>query len=199
MRIGILGGTFDPPHSGHLILASEALEQLNLDQVLWVLTPDPPHKQDQVITTLPDRLTMVELAIEGNPRFILSRVDIDRPPPHFAVDTMVILRQQSPEDEFYYLMGLDSLDDLPDWHMPVEFVQQCHYIAVMLRAGEHVDVPELEADIPGLSNRLIFLRTPIIEISGAEIRRRAYKGRPYRYFLPDKVYQYIQEKHLYQA
>ena len=197
MKIGILGGTFDPPHIGHLILASEALDQLSLSQVLWLLTPCPPHKTEQKITALAHRQRMVELAIEDNPGFTLSTVDIDRPSPHFAVDTMKILRKQAPEIEYHYLMGLDSLNDLPAWHTPAEFVRSCDHIVVMLRQGESVDIPRLETKIPHLEEKLIFLRTPVMDISGSDIRLRVASGKSFRYFIPEKVFRYIQENHLY--
>ena len=122
MKIGIFGGTFDPPHMGHLILAEEACWQLQLDHVLWVLTPFPPHKKDRIISPVQDRLSMVQFAITENDRFKLSRVDIDRQPPHYAVDTVSILQQSSVNDEFYYLMGADSLIDLPTWHITIKLL-----------------------------------------------------------------------------
>jgi nicotinate-nucleotide adenylyltransferase len=197
MKIGILGGTFDPPHIGHLILASEALDQLSLGQVLWVLTPYPPHKTQHKITTLSHRQRMVELAIEGNPGFTLSRVDIDRPSPHFAVDTMKLLRKQAPDVEYHYLMGLDSLNDLTAWHTPVEFVRSCDQVVVMLRNGESIDIPRLAAKIPHLEAKLTFLRTPVMDISGSDIRSRVASGKPFQYFVPEKVFRYIHENHLY--
>jgi nicotinate-nucleotide adenylyltransferase len=197
MRIGIFGGTFDPPHIGHQILAAEALEQLKLDQIFWVLTPYPPHKIQQKITTLTHRLRMVELAIEGNHKFILSRVDIDRQPPHYAVDTMSILRKQAPDDEFYYLMGMDSLYDLPAWHCPTDFVDLCNGIVVMVRQGEILETSKLDNEITGLDSKLHYLKTPIIEISASDIRTRIGDGKQYRYFVPEKVYQYIVNNHLY--
>jgi nicotinate-nucleotide adenylyltransferase len=197
MRIGIFGGTFDPPHIGHQILAAEALEQLKLDQIFWVLTPFPPHKIQQKITTLTHRLRMVELAIESNLKFILSRVDIDRQPPHYAVDTMSILRKQAPDDEFYYLMGMDSLYDLPAWHCPTDFVDLCNGIVVMVRQGEILETSKLDSEITGLDSKLHYLKTPIIEISASDIRTRIGDGKQYRYFVPEKVYQYIVNNHLY--
>ena len=123
-RIGIFGGTFDPPHFGHLILAVEAQYQLELDTLLFVLTPDPPHKQDHRLTALDDRIAMLSAAIEGVAGFALSRVDIDRPGPHFTADTMALLREQYPGDVLIYLMGGDSLEGLlVDWDRPGEFVE----------------------------------------------------------------------------
>jgi len=199
MKIGIFGGTFDPPHIGHLILAEEAQAQLELDHVLWVLTPFPPHKKMQKICPLNDRMTMLLLAIAGNKKFSLSRVDIDRQPPHYAVDTVAQLREKSPKAEFYYLMGADSLNDLPTWHEPVQFVTLCHGIGIMMRHGESPVTTNLEAEITGLTEKLHFLQTPRIEISGTDIRRRVGNGMQFRYFVPEKIYHYILNHKLYQS
>lgn len=197
MKIGVFGGTFDPPHIGHQILAAEALGQLKLDYILWVLTPSPPHKKPEIISLLAHRLNMVELAIEGNPKFILSRVDIDRPPPHYAVDTMAILKDQTPGDKLYYLMGLDSLNDLLIWHRPTDFVEFCDGLVVMLRHGEHFESINIDKQISGLKVKQYLLKSPIIEISGTDIRARVKNGKHYRYFLPEKVYEYILENKIY--
>ena len=198
MRIGIFGGTFDPPHLGHLILAEDAREQLGLDQVLWVLTPYPPHKTKQRISPLHDRMSMVLLAISGNAKFNLSRVDIDRQPPHYAVDTVALLREKNPKDEFFYLMGADSLNDLPTWHKPDEFVSLCHGIGVMMRHEVAPNTTQLELKITNLSDKLHFLETPLIEISGSFIRNRAAEGKQFRYLVPDKIHHYILNHKLYQ-
>jgi nicotinate-nucleotide adenylyltransferase len=199
MKIGVFGGTFDPPHIGHQILAAEAAEQLNLDQVLWVLTPYPPHKTDQEITPLENRLIMVEIALSGNKEFALSKIDINRKPPHYAKDTLALLRNQSPDDEFYYLMGLDSLNDLKKWHMPAEFIDLCHGIGVMLRIGENLDTEKIFIEFPGLYGKLYLLKIPIIEISSSEIRTRIKMGEHFRYFVLEDIYQYILKNRLYQG
>ncbi|MFZ0535128.1 MAG: nicotinate-nucleotide adenylyltransferase [Anaerolineales bacterium] len=199
MKIGIFGGTFDPPHVGHLILAEEAQAQFVLDHVLWVLTSYPPHKKMQKISPLQDRMTMVLLAIADNQNFSLSRVDIDRQPPHYAIDTVKLLREKYPSDKYIYLMGADSLFDLPNWHDPVQFVAQCHGLGIMKRHGEFVDTTQLEAEIPGLREKIHFLEAPIIEISGSDIRRRVENGLQFRYFVPDKIYHYIMNHKLYQS
>ncbi len=199
MKLGIFGGTFDPPHLGHLILATAAQEQLGLDRVLWVLTPYPPHKTGQRVSPLDDRLTMVLLAIAGNNKFSLSRVDIDRQPPHYAVDTVNILRQEKPKDSLIYLMGADSLNDLPAWHTPALFVEACHGLGIIKRSGQPVDTTKLEAVIPGLTKKLHFLETPIIEISGTDIRLRVKESRPFRYLVPEKVFHFILNHKLYQG
>lgn len=199
MRIGIFGGTFDPPHIGHLILAEDAREQLDLDQVLWVLTPYPPHKTMQKISPVQDRMSMVLLAIAGNSNFNLSRVDMDREPPHFAADTVAILREKNPKDEFFYLMGADSLNDLPAWHEPHMFISLCHGIAVMMRHDEALETSKLELEIGGLSEKLHFLQTPVIEISGSDIRARVGEGKSIRYLVPDKIHHYILNHKLYHS
>jgi nicotinate-nucleotide adenylyltransferase len=197
MRVGIFGGTFDPPHIGHLILAEEAVWQLKLDHLLWVLTPISPFKKNQIITPLQDRMSMVLLAISGNQKLKYSPVDVDRPPPHYAVDTIALLRQVSPHDEFYYLMGADSLNDLTAWHKPAEFISLCDGVGVMLRQGESIDVNGLDTTIPELARKLTPIETPIIQISGTDIRARVQKGRKFRYFVTSNVYQYIVEHNLY--
>jgi nicotinate-nucleotide adenylyltransferase len=199
MRVGIFGGTFDPPHIGHLILAEDACEQLKLDQVLWVLTPFPPHKTMQKISPVQVRMSMVLLAIAENIKFRLSRVDMDREPPHYAADTVALLREKNPKDEFYYLMGADSLNDLLSWHEPQRFVSLCHGIGVMMRHDETPGTSKLELEIRGLSEKLHVLNTPVVEISGSDIRDRAANGKSFRYLAPDKIHQYILNHKLYQS
>jgi nicotinate-nucleotide adenylyltransferase len=199
MRLGIFGGTFDPPHLGHLILASEAQAQLGLAQVLWVLTPFPPHKAGQDVTPLADRLDLLAAALEDDPAFELCRVDIDRPPPHFAVDTVNMLHAQYPQARLVYLIGGDSLSDLPTWHRPADFILACDEIGVMLRPGHAMDLDVLDARLPGLRQRARLIRAPLLEISSSDLRRRISQGRPYRYFLPPPVYQLIDTRHLYLA
>jgi nicotinate-nucleotide adenylyltransferase len=198
MKIGIFGGTFDPPHLGHLILAAEAQAQLDLGRLLFVLTPNPPHKQSRVITPLEFREEMLLAAVEDNPAFELSRVEIDRPPPQYAVDTVRFLSKSFPEAELVYLMGGDSLQDLPTWNRPREFVQACHYLGVMRRPGDHIDLTDIESQIPGIGKKILFVDAPLLEISSSEIRQRVAHSRPYRYFLPQPVYNIIQKRNLYQ-
>jgi nicotinate-nucleotide adenylyltransferase len=195
--IGIFGGTFDPPHIGHLILAAEAQAQLCLDHLLWMLTPDPPHKQGQPITPIEHRLAMVKLAIADNPGFELSTIEIDRPGPHYALDTLKIVAQQNPGADLVYLMGGDSLRDLPAWHRPADFVSACHSIGVMRRPGDAIDLPALEKNIPGLTAKVRFVDAPLIDIAAHKIRERIAGGRPFRYYLPEPVYIYIQNQALY--
>lgn len=196
MRIGIFGGTFDPPHLGHLALSQQAKAQLSLDRLLWVLTPVPPHKRERSITPLPHRLAMVTLALEGQP-FELSRIEIDRPPPHYAVDTVRLLAEQYPEAELGYLMGSDSLNDLPLWHRPHDLLAALTFVGVMRRPGETPDLPGLERLLPGLSAKVRFVEAPPIDISSTDIRRRIWLGQPFEHLLPAAVAEYIHQNRLY--
>ena len=198
-RLGIFGGTFDPPHLGHLILATEACYQLSLDRLLWVLTPDPPHKQNQSITPLQQRLDMLHATISADPAFELCRVDIDRPGPHYAVDTMRILIEQQPEVEWVYLMGGDSLRDLHTWRNPGGLIECVNTLGVMIRPGVDYNLADLEAKTPGLGAKLKFIHAPLIGISAAEIRQRVAQGQPYRYLVPSGVYEIIHERALYKV
>ncbi len=199
MRLGIFGGTFDPPHLGHLILASEAQDQLKLDRLLFVLTPCPPHKLDQPVTPVDHRLELLQAAIGDNPLFEVSRVDIDRPAPHFAADTVLLLRQAYPQAELIYLVGGDSLHDLPAWREPGRLLAACNALGVMRRPDDAINLARLEQAIPGLSARVRFIDAPLLEISSSEIRQRIADGRPVRYFLPPAVYQLIVERGYYQT
>jgi nicotinate-nucleotide adenylyltransferase len=197
-RIGIFGGTFDPPHLGHLILAAEAQYSLALDQLLFVLTPDPPHKQDRRITPAPDRLAMLEAALADNPSFTLSTVEIDRSGPHYSVDTVRLIREEFPQDILVYLMGGDSLSELPlNWYAPEQFVAACDELGVMRRPSDLVDLESLETQLPGISAKVKFVDAPLLDIASRQIRRRAREGRPYRYYLPGSVCAVIRERGIY--
>jgi nicotinate-nucleotide adenylyltransferase len=197
-RIGLFGGTFDPPHLGHLILASEAQSQLELDHLLWILTPAPPHKQEQPITPVEHRLAMVHLAIEDNPAFELSRVELDRPGPHYTVDTIKLVAQQNPDADIVPIIGGDSLHDLPKWHRPQEIVYACHWIGVMRRPDDKANLDELERELPGIRSKIHYVDAPLLEIASHEIRNRIAQGKTVRYYLPTNVHEYIEQHHLYQ-
>ncbi len=196
MRIGVLGGTFDPPHYGHLILAEQARDQLALDSVLWVPAADPPHKQGVAITPVEARLAMLRLALTGNPAFAISRADIDRPGPHYSVDMLRLLLEQHPESELFFLLGEDSLRDLPTWHQPAQLAQLATLV-VMRRPGLEYDLSVIERSVPGLQQRLCFLEMPYVNISGLDIRQRLRANRSVRYLLPDSVIGYIHLHKLY--
>ena len=172
-RIGIFGGTFDPPHLGHLILASEAHTQLKLARLLWVLTPVPPHKMNRPISSLDDRLAMVKLALKDERSFELSNIEIERPGPHYTLDTIRIFSSRYPNADLILLLGGDLLRDLPTWHRPADLVAACHQIGVMRRPGDSIDMASLEKNVPGLKAKVKFVEAPLLEIASSEIRRRA--------------------------
>jgi nicotinate-nucleotide adenylyltransferase len=197
-RLGLFGGTFDPPHVGHLILAAEAKSQLELTRLLWTVTPDPPHKQGQPITSLEHRLAMVRLAIRDDPFFELSEIELNRPGPHYTVDTIKLLAQQNPQAEIVPILGGDSLNDLPTWHQPEELVYAAHWVGVMRRPGEETDLEALERELPGIRSKIHYVDAPLLDIASREIRERAAAGKPFRYYLREPVYEYIEQHHLYQ-
>ena len=197
MRIGIFGGTFDPVHLVHLILAEEARWQLKLDRVLWLLTPVSPLKTGEEISPWQERWEMLAATIQDHPGFELSSIDVDRPAPHFAYESAALLRNVHPGDQLVYLTGGDSLRDLPKWGNPEALVTQVDQIGVMQRPGNQIDLDDLEEKVPGIKAKLVWLNSPLIEISGKMIRKRLKSGDPVRHFLPDNVYQIILENQLY--
>jgi nicotinate-nucleotide adenylyltransferase len=197
MRLGVFGGTFDPPHLGHLILAAEACSQLNLDHLLWVLTPYPPHKRNRSISSLEQRLALVEAALAGDQSFELSRIEIDRPAPHYTADTVEQLHEHDPDAHLFYLVGGDSLRDLPTWHEPERFLREIAGLGVMRRPGDHIDMDALENALPGLRQKVHTIEAPLIEISSTGLRQRIANGRPFRYYLPPAVYRLIVERGYY--
>jgi nicotinate-nucleotide adenylyltransferase len=199
MRIGIFGGTFDPPHLGHLILAAEARSQLELDKILWVVTAKSPYKTRQIISPVDCRVELVEATIQMDPGFELSRVDIERPAPYYSVDTIRILKEKDPNNQYFFLMGGDSLHDLPGWHKAQEFVQICDGIGVMHRPNEKIDLESLERKLPGMGAKVHFVDAPLLEIASQQIRQRVLEGRPYRYFLYPAVYDLIEKYKLYRS
>jgi nicotinate-nucleotide adenylyltransferase len=198
-RVGLFGGTFDPPHLGHLILASEAQSQLELTRLLWTVTPDPPHKQDQTITPLEHRLAMVKLAIQDEPSFELSDVELNRPGPHYTIDTIKLLAEQNPGAQIVPIIGGDSLNDLPTWHQPREILYAAHWVGVMRRPGEETNLQALERELPGITSKVHYVDAPLLEIASREIRNRVATGKPFRYYVPLSIYEYIEKHQLYQA
>ncbi len=196
MRIGIFGGTFDPPHLGHMALCRQAFSELELERLLWLLTANPPHKRGRRITALRHRLAMVTLTLAGTP-YELSRLELDRPGPHYAADTVALLAQAYPGADLVYLMGGDSLNDLPTWHHPAEFVRRLHTIGVMQREAETPDLPALEASLPGLGARLRFVAAPRVDISASQVRALVRAGQPYAHLLVPAVADYIRRNRLY--
>jgi nicotinate-nucleotide adenylyltransferase len=196
MRLGILGGTFDPPHFGHLRLAKAALTQLALDRVLFAPVGVQPLKQEEQSSTPEDRTRMVELAIADEPRFSLSRADLDRPGPHYTVDLLTIIQQQYPGAVLWFIMGEDSLGDLLRWRDPVRILQLAR-LAVLRRPGYEPDWPTLDRDLPGLRTRLDWIDHAELDISATDIRRRAQRGLPLTLLVPERVSAYLLEHRLY--
>jgi len=194
--LGILGGTFDPPHYGHLALAENGRAQLGLDRVLFVPAGQQPLKLDQDITPAHHRAAMVEAAIVDNPAFALSRVDLDRPGPHYTTDTLALLQETHPQATLFFLIGSDSLAQLDAWHDPAGIVQRAR-LAVMQRPGREVDMTRLEQAVPGIGKRLVWLDTPCLDIAASDLRRRVRQGLPLRYLVPPPVAAYIHKHRLY--
>ncbi len=197
IRVGLLGGSFDPPHIGHLILAEEARDQLGLDTVLFAPAGQQPLKAGQIVTPVADRVRMTELAIAGNPRFALSRGDVDRPGPHYTIDLVqIVAGQLPPGSQLFFLMGFDSLADLPRWREPVKLIQTAHLVA-LTRPDVPIDWDKLEAQLPGVRERVRLLDMPELEIASRDLRERVRTCRSIRYMVPDPVKAYIEEKGLY--
>jgi nicotinate-nucleotide adenylyltransferase len=197
MRVGVLGGTFDPIHIGHLVSAEEAWVELELERVVFIPAGLPPHKLDHVMSPVEHRLAMVELAIASNPHFAVSRTDIDRLGPCYTVDTIELLRDEWGRGvEIYFIMGSDSLLDILTWHNPERLIRLCRF-AVVSRPGYQVDLDELDALLPGLASRVQMLNAPELDISSTDIQRRVREGLSIKYQVPKAVEDYIYQHKLY--
>jgi len=194
--IGILGGTFDPPHYGHLALAENGRQQLDMERVLFVLAGQPPHKPDRPIAPAHHRVAMIEAAIAGNPAFAISRVDLDRPGPHYTVDMLALLQEQYPNTDLVFLIGEDSLAQFLNWRDPEGIIRQAR-LAVMRRPGSQANLAALKAELPGLPDRLTWLDAPYLDLAASDLRRRVRAGLSLRYLVPPDVEAYIRTHHLY--
>lgn len=199
--VGILGGTFDPVHLGHLALATEALTRLDLAEVRFVPNADPPHKQGQPITPAAHRASMVSLAIEGRPSFVLDRVELDRPGPSFAVDTVATIADASRREgrpEPWFILASEVLEGFPAWHEPERVIELCR-IAVAPRAGvRSVDRAWVTRHFPGHEQRVTFLPGPLVDIAATRIRERLALGQSISGMVPPRVLDYIVAHALYQ-
>lgn len=185
-KVGILGGTFDPPHHGHLLIANEVLFALNLDEIWFMPNQEPPHKQKSVFITNEDRLHMLELAIRGNGKFKLQTIELERKGPSFTVETMKIIKSQYKEYEFFFIIGADMIEYLPEWCKVDELVKLVQFVGVERPAYSH------ETKYP-----ILYVDVPTMEVSSSMIRERLKNGQTVRYLLPDSVIDYIKENHLY--
>jgi nicotinate-nucleotide adenylyltransferase len=189
-RLGVFGGTFDPVHAGHLIMAQEAAERLGLERLLFVPTGRPAHKRERRITPVEHRLAMLRLAIRGNPRFAVSALEAERPGLTFTVHTLERLAAAD-RSELYFLMGQDSLEDFRNWREPDRILALARLVVAPRGEGER---PSLD---PATRRRVVFLKPPRIGIDASEIRRRIRRGRSVRYWVPDAVLAYIGRHGLY--
>ncbi len=198
MRIGILGGTFNPPHLGHLVAAQEAYRELALDQVMLIPAGTPPHKPVDDEPGAEHRLELCRLAIAGDDRFSVSDLELRRDGPSFTVDTLEQLRSQSPSDDLFLILGGDIAAGLPRWHEP-ERVLELATVAIAKRRGTAKEaVQEALAQLKG-GERASFFQMPRIGISSTMVRRRVRAGQPIRYFVPDGVMHYIEANGLYRS
>ncbi len=196
MRLGVAGGTFDPIHIGHLILAEAAREQLSLQRVLFLPAGQPWRKAERKITPGEHRLAMLRLALEGT-GFELSSLEIDRVGPSYTSDTLEALAADNPGAELFFIGGYDALLDLPRWKNPQRILELATLAVAARRDREAVEPDAVEALLPGSSARVVALAMPVIEISASAIRQRVSQGRSIRFLVPERVAAYIQDQGLY--
>ncbi len=192
-RIGLFGGTFDPPHAGHLALAEWARESLALNRVLWIPAGAPPHKRVLRLSSAAHRVAMTRHAVRGNPAFVVSTLESSRVGPSFTVDTLRAVRRAHPRARLYLLMGADSLDEFPAWHEP-DAILALATLAVAARPGA-LAAPRARA----LARRVTWLDNPGLDLSSSALRARARSGRSLRYLVPDAVGRYIARHRLYRG
>jgi nicotinate-nucleotide adenylyltransferase len=195
-RIGIFGGTFDPIHHGHLIIASELKFQLQLDRLFFLPAGIPPHKTNLTISSNEDRLNMLEMVLQNDPNFEISYVDIENQGLSYTAESMRQHQQRFAEAELHFLMGQDSFRDLPHWHNPGEITKLVR-LGVALRPGVVVDIEHIYQQVPEAEGRVDFVDVPLIQIASSEIRRRVRSNEPIRYHVPHNVETYIREHRLY--
>lgn len=195
-RLGLLGGTFDPPHYGHLLAAQEAAGQLGLERVLFLPARQNPLKQDEPVSRAEDRWEMVTRAIADNPLFEASRLDMDRPSPSYTVDLLRAL-QTDPGRELVFLVGADILPELPRWRSPQEILRLARLAAVNRPGSPALDLDALETQLPGARERIDVVSIPGVAISAREMRERVRAGRSLRYLTPPAVERYIESRSLY--
>lgn len=202
-RIGILGGTFDPVHYGHLVIAEEVYATLELSEIVFVPAGVPPHKTNIEITPAVHRLSMLELAIASNPHFAISLVDIDRAGPSYTVDTLRLFRQQWGEQTaLYFIIGGDSLEDLLSWHDPSGILEGLTHLVAVRRPGydeSEAFYSRLEARLPGIKQKLVVIDAPQFDTSSTDLRNRVAQGRPIKYQTPEPVESYIVQYGLYRT
>jgi nicotinate-nucleotide adenylyltransferase len=195
-RVGVMGGTFDPIHHGHLVAASEVQSWFDLDEVVFVPTGDPWQKSDRLVTAAEDRYLMTVIATASNPVFNVSRVDIDREGPTYTVDTLRDLQERMPDAELYFITGADALGNIFTWRDTDELFNLAHQFVGCTRPGHEMD-PAILGAIP--HDKLTIVEIPALSISSTDCRKRTQRGEPVWYLVPDGVVQYIAKHHLYPA
>lgn len=202
-RVGVIGGTFDPIHYGHLVIAEEVYATLDLAEMVFVPAGLPPHKPGRLVTPAHHRRAMVELAIASNPHFTISLVDLERPGPSYTVDTLRILRKQWGEQAaIYFVIGWDSLEEFVSWYDPQGILAQLSFLVAVRRPHYNEGsayLAALEARLPGLKQRLLVVPAPQLDISASDLRQRVAEGRPIKYQLPESVEAYILQNGLYRS
>jgi len=197
-NIGVLGGTFDPIHNGHLIIAEEARLKLGLERVIFVPAGEPWLKDQRDISPGEDRMAMIKLAIVPNPYFRTSSVDLARTGPSFTVDTLTDLRRDLGEEvSFYFILGLDAVAEILSWRKPEDIITMCRLVGAKRPGYRAIDLKHLERNIPGIARRFTILHNPLIDISSSVIRERVARGLPITGLVPNAVELYISEKGLY--
>lgn len=198
-RVGVYGGTFDPPHLGHLVAAQSVLDMWYLDEVLFIPSGTPPHKDQHEVTPARHRYLMTLLATLDNPRFSTSRIELDRDAPSFTVDTLRQLRDESEEDvELFFIIGVDAILGLPTWKEPQAVLELCHMVVVGRPGYAHESIAGHLGDLyTNYGHRIHFAEIPAIEVSASDIRTRVREGASIRYLVPDMVREYIEAHGLY--
>jgi nicotinate-nucleotide adenylyltransferase len=196
MKVGVLGGTFDPVHVGHLVLAERARDELSLDLVLFVPAGDPWRKSHREITAAEHRLAMLRLAVEGNDAFGVSDIEIKREGPTYTADTLATLAAERLDDEFYFIVGADALADMPNWHEPERIVDHAR-LAVAPRDVQEANIAALA--LPAIAGRIVQFTMPPLAVSSTEVRERIAAGRSVRYLVPGRVLEYIDAQSLYRG
>lgn len=207
-RLGVLGGTFDPPHYGHLLLADTARVQLALNRVVFIPAGNPPHKPPTQPTHVAHRAALVEAALADvcEPAFVLSRIDIDRPGPHYTADTLALIHDEYPGADVWFLVGADSLNDLPKWYKPNQILLMAR-LGVLPRPGYAPDLEVLttllkgvDAGVPRvpLRSQVDWLAGPSLDVSSSALRERVRRGLPLRFLVPPSVADYVRRYHLYE-
>jgi nicotinate-nucleotide adenylyltransferase len=198
LRLGILGGAFNPPHIGHLVCAQEAVVQLELEKVLFVPTGVAPHREIEDDPGGDARFEMCEAAIDGDERFEASRIELEREGPSYTSETLKALHSQSPKDELFLLLGGDQAAALPRWHEP-EAVLEGATLAVVERVGYTRNTIAIQLARLRAADRVRYIDMPLMQVSSTSIRRRVAEGKPIRYLVPERVADYIGSRGLYGA